>query len=49
MCLLLRLYKSFQGEEASVDDLIELVQQIVAFHMKVWLIEKLLSTSAVQL
>lgn len=35
MCLLLRLYKPFQGEEASVDDLIELVQQIVAFHMKV--------------
>lgn len=27
-----------QGEEAPIDDLMELVQQIVAFHMKVWYI-----------
>jgi hypothetical protein len=25
-----------QSEEAPIDDLIELVRQIVAFHMKVW-------------
>lgn len=30
-----------QGEEAPLDDLMELVQQIVYFHMKVWLVYKL--------
>lgn len=29
---------SIQNEEANVDDLIELVEQIIAFHMKVWFI-----------
>lgn len=27
-----------QSEEAPIDDLMELVQQIVAFHMKVWFV-----------
>lgn len=33
--LILGLAVMFQNEEASIEDLMDLVQQIVAFHMKV--------------
>ena len=33
-------FSLFQAEEAPIDDLMELVQEIVAFHMKVCLYNK---------
>ena len=39
------LYKQLQNEDAPIDDLMDLVQQIVAFHMKVWLTEMFYRTT----
>lgn len=38
LILNLALLYLLQSEEAPIDDLMELVQQIVAFHMKVWFV-----------